>query len=171
MHTPQILIRPMNENDPIYFSAEECAQGWHSSPDKLNERLQHEKEGRCTTFVAEVNGVGAGYVSLYASPANGPFAGQNIPEIVDFNVLQKFQRQGIGTKLMEACEEAAAKVCDRVCLGVGLHAGYGSAQRMYVKRGYIPDGSGVWYGDHVCEPYTACENDDDLVLYMSKELK
>lgn len=31
-----------------------------------------------------------------------------------------------------------------VCIGVGLHAGYGSAQRMYVKRGYIPDGTGVW---------------------------
>lgn len=171
MHAPQILIRPMNENDPIYFSAEECAQGWHSSPDKLNERIQHEREGRCITFVAELNGVGVGYVSLYSSPANGPFAGQNIPEIVDFNVLMKFQRQGIGTKLMDACEEAAAMICDRVCLGVGLHAGYGSAQRMYVKRGYIPDGSGVWYGNQVCEPYTSCENDDNLVLYMSKELK
>ena len=50
-------------------------------------------------------------------------------------------------------------------------SGYGSAQRMYVKRGYIPDGSGAWYGDHVCEPYTACENDDDLVLSLSKKLK
>ena len=171
MSTPNILIRPMSENDPIYFSNEECAQGWHSSPDKLNERFQHEKEGRCIIFVAEANGVGAGYVSLYHQPACGPFAGQQIPEIVDFNVLQKFQRQGIGSRLMDACEEAASRVCDRVCLGVGLHAGYGSAQRMYVKRGYIPDGSGVWYGDHVCEPYTACVNDDDLVLYMSKDLK
>lgn len=32
-----------------------------------------------------------------------------------------------------------------ICLGVGLHYGYGAAQRMYVKRGYIPDGSGVWF--------------------------
>ncbi len=166
-----LRIRPMNENDPVYFSAEECKQGWHSSPDKMKERLQHEKSGLCRTFVAELDGAGAGYVSLYFNPANGPFAEQGIPEIVDFNVLQKFQRQGIGSMLMDACEEAAASLCDRVCLGVGLHAGYGSAQRMYVKRGYIPDGSGIWYGDHVCEPYTACENDDDLVLYMSKKLE
>ena len=41
---------------------------------------------------------------------------------------------------------------------------------MYVKRGYIPDGSGVWYKDRVCESYTPCENDDDLVLYLSKRL-
>ena len=53
-------------------------------------------------------------------------------------------------------------------LGVGLHSGYGGAQRLYAKRGYLPDGSGVWYRDAVCEPYTICRNDDDLTLYLSK---
>ena len=71
---------------------------------------------------------------------------------------------------MDAAETIAARYADTVYLGVGLHSGYGSAQRMYVKRGYIPDGSGVWYRDRVCEPYTPCENDDDLVLYLSKRL-
>ena len=42
---------------------------------------------------------------------------------------------------------------------------------MYAKRGYIPDGSGVWYRNRVCEPYTSCENDDDLILYLSKKLR
>lgn len=55
-------------------------------------------------------------------------------------------------------------------LGVGVHNGYGSAQRMYGKRGYIPDGTGVWYGEKVCTPYTECCNDDDLILYLSKKL-
>ena len=58
-----------------------------------------------------------------------------------------------------------------VYLGVGMHSGYGSAQRMYVKRGYIPDGTGVWYGDKVCGQYADCCNDDDLVLYLVKEFK
>lgn len=173
MHETQnaaILIRPMNENDPVYFSAEECAQGWHSSPEKLEKRLQDEQEGRCITFVAEYNGAGAGYVSLYLQPSAGPFAGQSIPEIVDFGVLEKFRRQGIGSKLMEAAEREAGRRSSRVCLGVGLHSGYGSAQRMYVKRGYIPDGSGVWYADQICTPYAPCVNDDDLILYMTKDL-
>lgn len=43
------------------------------------------------------------------------------------------------------------------------------AQRMYVKRGHIPDGKGVWYGESVCKPYAPCRNDDDLVLYLSKK--
>lgn len=134
MHDSQtIRIRPMNENDPVYFSAEECAQVWHSSPDKLNERLQHEKENRCITFVAELNSVGAGYVSLYHQPASGPFTGQTIPEIVDFGVLEKFRRRGIGAKLMDAADQAAMQTNNRVCLDIALHAG---DQRMYVKRGY-----------------------------------
>jgi len=165
-----ICIRPMKEGDPVYFAAEECAQGWHTTPEKLDKRLQDEQAGRCTTFAAEYNGEGAGYVSLYLQPSTGPFAGQSIPEIVDFNVLEKYRRKGIGTALMDAAEREAGKRSSRVCLGVGLHSGYGSAQRMYVKRGYIPDGSGVWYADQICTPYAPCVNDDDLVLYMSKEL-
>ena len=164
-----ISIRAMNNADPAYFAAEECAQGWQATPDKFITRLNDEREGRCRTFVAEWQGMAAGYVSLYYA-APGLFAGQNVPEIVDFGVLERYRRRGIGTQLMDAAEKAAAAISSRVCLAVGLHVGYGSAQRLYVKRGYVPDGSGVWYGDHVCEPYSTCANDDDLILYLSKEL-
>lgn len=167
----RILIRPMNASDPAYFAAEECAQGWHSTPGQLERRIQDEQAGLCYTFVAECEGSPAGYVSLYLNPATGAFADQGIPEIVDFAVLEKFRRRGIGGRLMDAAEKAALKHCDHVWLGVGLHSGYGSAQRMYVKRGYVPDGSGVWYNDRVCDPYAPCVNDDDLVLYMIKDLR
>lgn len=166
-----ILIRSINEADPAYFAAEECEQGWHSTPAKLERRIQHELDGLCSTFVAEYDGKPAGYVFLYFKPSTGAFANQGIPEIVDFAVLEKYRKHGIGSRLMDAAEKMAAERCDRVYLGVGLHSGYGSAQRMYVKRGYIPDGSGVWYNDRVCDPYAPCANDDDLVLYLSKDLK
>ncbi len=42
---------------------------------------------------------------------------------------------------------------------------------MYVRRGYIPDGGGVWYGEKVCGQYENCCNDDDLVLYLLKKLR
>lgn len=71
---------------------------------------------------------------------------------------------------MDMAEQIAAIYANTVYLGVGLHSGYGSAQRMYVKRGYIPNGSGVWYQDKICTPYEVCINDDDLVLYLSKKL-
>ena len=86
-------------------------------------------------------------------------------------MLAKYRNRGIGSRLMDAAERIAAEHADTVFLGVGLHSGYGSAQRMYIKRGYIPDGSGVWYRDAVCAPYAGCHNDDDLVLYLSKKLR
>ncbi len=70
---------------------------------------------------------------------------------------------------MDVAEQIAFEHADTVYLGVGLHSGYGAAQRMYIKRGYVPDGSGVWYGDKVCEQYAPCVNDDELNLYLYKK--
>ena len=51
----------------------------------------------------------------------------------------------------------------------GLLSGYGAAQRLYVKRGYNFDGSGVWYKGKQLEQYAPCVNDDALLLFMSKK--
>ena len=166
----KITNRSLAEADAQYFTDEELKQGWHSTPDKLLMRLRHEKEGRCLALAADFCGEPAGYVSLYFI-AEGAFAGKGFPEIVDFNVLEKFRRNGIGSKLMDIAEQLASERSDTVCLAVGLHSGYGSAQRTYVKRGYIPDGSGAWYNGKPCVPYDTICNDDDLVLLMSKKLR
>lgn len=85
-------------------------------------------------------------------------------------MLEKYQKHGIGSALLDAAEKAAQAFSPTVTLGVGLHAGYGAAQRLYVKRGYIPDGSGVWYEGKPAVPYGPCINGDGLVLYFSKSL-
>ncbi len=71
---------------------------------------------------------------------------------------------------MDVAEQCASKQSDIVSLGVGLYRDYGTAQRMYVKRGYIPDGTGLWYGNQQIFPGNEVFVDDDLVLYMSKSL-
>ena len=38
-----------------------------------------------------------------------------------------------------------------VGIGVGLHPGYNAAQRLYVKRGYIPDARGITYRNRFVE--------------------
>lgn len=169
--TSNIVIRPMKQEDIDIIVREERAQGWDSTADKYEMRLRDMANGKSLAFVAEYGGEVAGYNNLYFKPIGGPFLGSDIPEVVDFGVFERFRRKGIGAALMDKAEEEAKKICDRVCIGVGLHHGYGSAQRMYVKRGYIPDGSGVWYRDKVCEQYAPCANDDDLVLYLMKEFQ
>ena len=161
----------MKTEDAQTITEEEIAQGWHQSIDKYLTRLEHQKQGLCISLVAEYKGCAAGYINVYKKSIEGPFDNRDIPEIVDFGVLEKYRCKGIGTALMDQAELIAGQYADMVYLGVGLHSGYGNAQRMYAKRGYIPDGSGVWYGNSVCPPYEQCSNDDDLVLYMSKVLR
>ena len=166
----EILIRDMVQSDAGIITEEEIAQGWHQSIEKYESRLKDQSEGKAIALVAEYKGCVAGYVNIYPNPKNGPFVNQGYPEIIDFGVLAKYRRKGVGSKLMDAAEKIAGKYSNIVTIGVGLHEGYGSAQRMYVKRGYIPDGSGLWYGDKVCPSYSNCCNDDDMILYFSKEL-
>lgn len=164
-----IRVRDMRGSDAQIITDGEIAQGWDAHVDKYEMRLAHQAQGRAIVLVAEYEGRVAGYVSVYPRSEWGPFAG--CPEIVDFGVLEAYRRRGIGGRLMDVAERIAGTYADMVYLGVGLHSGYGSAQRMYIKRGYIPDGSGVWYKDQVCAPYADCRNDDDLVLYLSKKLR
>ena len=166
----EVLIRDLDEADAQIITDEEIAQGWHQTIDKYLMRLQHQSQGKAICLVAEYRGQVAGYINVYPTVIAGPFVGKGYPEIVDFGVLVKYRCKGIGTKLMDAAEAIARRYSSTVCLSVGVHNGYGSAQRMYVKRGYLPDGSGVWYQKTNCPQYALCCNDDDLTLYFSKKL-
>lgn len=166
-----LMIRNMEEADAQIFTDEYTAQGWHPDINGYLNRLKDQAEGKCVALTAVYRGHPAGCVYVYRTAHGGPFKENGWPMIVDFSVLKKFQRKGIGSRLMDVAEQIAGQYADTVCLGVGLSREYGSAQRMYVKRGYIPDGSGVWYKDRQCIQYeTLCTVDDDLVLYLYKKL-
>ena len=168
----ELIIRNMEEADALIFTNEEIAQGWHADISKYLKRLKDQSDGKCVSLTAVYKGLPAGYVNVYYTDLGGPFSGKGLPEIVDFGVLEKYRRKGIGSKLMDIAEDIAGQYADTVWLGVGLHSGYGSAQRMYVKRGYIPDGTGVWYQNKPCEQYeTSIANDDELVIFLSKRLE
>ena len=165
-----VVIRAMEEGDIYVMEEGFSQQGWHKPAALFASYNREQREGTRLVFTAFVRGAFAGYATLRKSAVSGPFAGKGIPEICDFNVLALYQRRGVGSLLMDTAERIASSFSGLVSLGVGLHAGYGPAQRMYVKRGYIPDGSGAWFGGHPLAPYAQCKNDDDLVLYLSKKL-
>ena len=54
---------------------------------------------------------------------------------------------------------------------VGLDPDYGPAQRLYVLRGYVPDGLGLYYKDHFVKYGEPITIDHNLGLYLTKELK
>ncbi|HFE9682658.1 TPA: GNAT family N-acetyltransferase [Clostridium perfringens] len=164
-----IEIRNMIKSDIINFNKEFKLQGWEKSISLFERYYEEQEKGSRRVFVAYNENNVLGYATLISNDENGPFANKQIPTLRDFNVLEKYQNKGVGTALLDKIEDTVKEYSNSICLGVGLHSGYGSAQRMYIKRGYIPDGSGVWYNNMLLEQNAQCKNDDNLVLYLIKE--
>jgi acetyltransferase, GNAT family len=159
----------MQESDIQDLSRGFISQGWPSREEILTRYFKEQESGEREVLVAEVEGAVAGYITILPDAKQGPFAGM-APELSDFNVFEPFQNQGIGNLLLEEAEKRVRIISDKVTLGVGLHSGYGPAQRLYIKRGYIPDGTGVWYQNHQPAMNAVCEDIGELVLYLSKNL-
>ena len=112
----QILIRDMVQSDAQIITDHEVAQGWHQNIEKYEMRLQHQAEGKAISLVAEYNGNIAGYINVYPNSNSGAFANQGYAEIVDFGVLEKYRKNGIGSKLMDIAEKIAAEYSDIVSI-------------------------------------------------------
>lgn len=166
----RLTIRDMKKEDANVFYSTYLSYGWHPSLDTYINCFKEQEENKRKLFVAVYEGNVAGICTLVLNPDEGPFGNKNIPEIVDFGVFFDKHNNGIGTKMLDVVEEEAAKISKLVYLAVGIHSGYGVAQRMYIKRGYIPDGTGAWYKGKQLDQYAQCCNDDDLVLFLSKDL-
>jgi len=159
----------MQESDIQDLSRRFISQGWPGREEILARYFLEQECGEREVLVAEVEGALVGYITILPCAKQGPFA-EIYPELSDFNVFEPFQNQGIGNLLLEEAEKRVRLISDKVTLGVGLHSGYGPAQRLYIKRGYIPDGTGVWYQNHQPAMNAVCEDIGELVLYLSKNL-
>lgn len=146
-------------------------QGWTARTEVLNQYLLEQQSGKRIVLVYEEESEVKGYITLIKNPTSGPCHKLTIPEIVDFNVFEKYQCQGIGQRLLEAIIHISSNFGNLVGIGVGLHPGYGPAQRLYVKNGFIPDGKGVYYRGEIVKQNEPCINDDDLALYFIKSTK
>jgi GNAT superfamily N-acetyltransferase len=164
-------IRPLNEHDPFVIAAAFAQMGWNKPEAQYRQYLSEQASGARTCLVALVDGQFAGYLTVNRRPTYPGFAKLNIPEIQDLNILLQFRRQGIASHLLDRAEAEVARHSGIVGIGVGLHPGYNAAQRLYVKRGYIPDGRGVTYRDCYVDEGLQVVLDDDLVLHFTKQLR
>jgi GNAT superfamily N-acetyltransferase len=165
--TVEWVIRPLDDGDPAVIAAGFAAVDWPGKPEaKYVGYLEQQRAGTRDVLVATVGGKFAGYVTVRWESAY--FGG--LPEIQDFNVLPPYRRRGVGTALMDAAEALAAERSGIVGIGVGLYADYGQAQRMYFRRGYLPDGRGLMYDGRPVPPGETIRIDDDATLMFTKAL-
>lgn len=166
-----LLIRLLEARDIPQIAGAFQALGWNKPAVQYERYLAEQTAGQRLVFVAFTGDSFAGYITLNWQSGYPPFRTQHIPEIQDFNVLPQFRRQGFGSQLMDHAEQAAAQRADIVGIGVGMYSDYGAAQRLYVRRGYIPDGRGLYFRDHAVQPGEQVTVDDDLVLYFTRQLR
>jgi GNAT superfamily N-acetyltransferase len=166
-----ILVREMTDKDCATISEAFIAQGWRRLVEQYALYCQESAEGKRTNLLAEWCGQFAGYVTIVWESDYPPFRDAGIPEIVDFNVLLRFRRQGVGTALMDEAEKQITQRAPAAGLGVCLHTDYGAAQVLYAKRGYVPDGRGVYYHGHSPQYEEQVTIGDDLALYLIKRLR
>ena len=165
-----IEIRPVQEYEiPALCEAE---------GDKSEENFQYyqryltwQNEGKCTFLIALLNGEIAGYVFVLYQDRWGSMADARQPGLADLNVFPWHRRCGVGNALLEKAEEIAAQHGDTLHLDVHMTAHAGQAHRLYFRRGYMPDGRGVYYKYKQYDAALGTVDPEDLTLLLIKELK
>lgn len=167
----ELRLRPLLERDAPVISRAFAGIGWNKPVQQYVDYLADQQRGIRQCWVALLEDEFSGYLTLHFAPLYPGIAGKGIPEIQDLNVLPQYRRRGIASRLLARAEERAAARSGKVAIGVGLHPGYNAAQRLYVLRGYVPDGLGVTYNDRYIEEGELVRADNELVLHFLKDLR
>ncbi len=168
-------IRQMTEPDIPVLVALASAGGHFIESDYFETAFQEQTDNKRIVLLAHAgDGVGdrlVGYVHLNFFPQYAPFLRLGIPEIQDLFVHPDARRQGVGEQFIHACERAAAeRGATDIGIGVGVTGEFGSAQRLYTRLGYIPDGAGAVFERIPVSTGDVRPIDDRLCLMLFKSL-
>ncbi|MCB9991029.1 MAG: GNAT family N-acetyltransferase [Rhodospirillales bacterium] len=166
------LIRQAGQQDIGALYGLIDALGFHKEQGYFERCLAEQDEGRRQVFIVQdEQKQDAGYGMLNWKPQYALYKKLEIPEIQDLNVIPAARRQGLASAVIGHCETIArARGCDHIGISVGLYPGYGPAQRLYVKLGYVPDGNGVTYDREPVSYGELRPVDDELCLMMVKDI-
>ena len=112
-----------------------------------------------------------GYAAIVWESGYAGFRSRGIPLLHQLAVAGPSQRLGVATLLMDAAEQLARdRGIATLGITVGLSDEYGPAQRLYGRRGYIPDGRGACLGQRPLSKGMQVTMDDDLIIWLTKDL-
>ncbi|MDB6081601.1 MAG: acetyltransferase, family [Chlamydiia bacterium] len=169
-----VLIRTLEKKDINLLISKFCFP-WstiQATTDKWNQYFQQQQKQVRTVYVLEKEKEIIGYASLLYSPAYPHFKNAAIPEINDVWIIEEWRHQGLGKMFILRIEDFARLAgYQKIGIGVGLYADYGTAQKLYFRLGYIPDGYGITYNNQPVSPGETYPVDDELILWMTKTLR
>ncbi|TCD46365.1 GNAT family N-acetyltransferase [Streptococcus sp. X16XC17] len=94
------MIRGLQKEDVEHLDQAFVEQGWESLLSILQQYLIEIQNKERLVLIDVEEGQYRGYITLVFHPQHGPCALKYFPEIVDFNVFEKYQGQGVGCKLL-----------------------------------------------------------------------
>ena len=123
------------------------------------------------SLIATSGSEAVGYVAVIWESSYAGFRSRGIPLVHQVSVSEPWRRRGVATLLMDAAEQRAAdRGIATLGITVGLFDEYGPAQRMYARRGYVPDGRGACQGQRPLGEGTQVRLDHDVIIWLTKEL-
>lgn len=168
-----VTIREMQKKD-IHCLIETFCFPWSSvvtTTIKWEQYYKEQQEQIRTVFLIEKQAQIIGYASLLRSSSYSNFKDNSIPEINDVWVSAEYRGKGFGKKLVMYLEKMAHQENHKqIGIGVGLYRDYGRAQKLYAQLGFVPDGQGVTYKYQPIVPGESYPIDDDLVMWLKKDL-
>jgi GNAT superfamily N-acetyltransferase len=112
-----------------------------------------------------------GYVAIVWESNFAGFRDLGIPLVHQLAVAEPLRRRGVATLLMDAAEQLARdRGVATLGITVGLFDEYGPAQRLYGRRGYVPDGRGACRGQVPLREGMRVTMDDDLIIWLTKKV-
>lgn len=144
---------------------------YKNSISKWQKYLQMQNSNERVVSIVEKDNQAIGIATLKFKSDYPAFRNHKIPEINDLLIAKEHRKLGYGTALIASLEIIAKTAGYKtIGIGVGLYKDYGNAQRLYFKLGYIPDGNGVSYKEHLVVPGNKYPVDDELILWLTKKL-
>ncbi len=137
-----IIIKQMREEDidPIVrtFTA------WNKQRQQYEKYLAEQERDERFVLVAYLNNQVIGYGTIVWKPLYRGFREHAIPEIIDLNVINAYQGRGIGSAIITAAEQVVrGRGQFRLGISVVQTPEYTTANRLYPRLGFIPDGTGI----------------------------
>lgn len=170
MAVPGVAVQPVgeaNSESAVRFLIEWVSDGEAEARSYLADHA--EPEG--TSFVAAHGHDVIGYLAIVWESNYAGFRSRGIPLVHQVAVAGPFRRRGVATLLLDAAEQLALdRGIATLGITVGLSDEYGPAQRLYGRRGYIPDGRGACRGLRPLSKGMQVTVDDDLIIWLTKDL-
>jgi GNAT superfamily N-acetyltransferase len=165
-----IVVHTLEKEEIKLLAEGFSAHDKNKSVQLFEQYLQAQQDGELICLVANVDGNDVGYLTICWNSPYDSFSKRAIPEIKDLNVLPHYRGKGYAARLMAHAEEIVSEKSNFAGIGVGLSSEYGTAQRMYIRRGYIPDGFGLMYKYQKVDQGSRVKVDDNLMIMLTKRL-